>query len=167
MEMTIKPLETVEKLLPPFHGQNAQLIAYVAAKGTATPEQIMRDLKMPRSTTYLLLKQFAVMGLLKEEKEGRSSRVSVPDFVFHIKNTAYIGEVKITPRNVLAFDAVHTSSGRMFAEHHGWKKFYKFVDLYDDYARGNITSQLMARELEVTRFEIELLLSDIKAKPRA
>jgi hypothetical protein len=152
----------MEQLLPTFHGQSAQILAYVAAKGAVTPEEIRKDLDIPRSTVYKILSQCIETGLAIRKKVGNVDKVSVPDFLVIIKNTSYIGELKITPRNVLAFDAAHTPAGKMFAERHGQEKFAKFVELYDNYERGTTTSQLMARELDVTRYEIELLLSDIK-----
>lgn len=155
--------EGLEQLLPAFHGQSAQVLAYVAAKGTATPEDIIKDLSIPRSTVYKLLSEFFRTGLAIKKKEGRVDKVSIPDFAFLVKNTAYFRELKVTPRNILAFDSTHTPAGRMFTERHGLEKFAKFVELYDDYERGNITSQLMARELGVTRYEVELLLSDIRS----
>ena len=162
MEMTTPP-EGIERLLPSFHGQSAQILAYVAARGSATPDEIKRDLGMPRSTIYKLLSQLVRTGLAVREKAGKAEEVRVPDFSFVIKNTAFIMECKVTPRNILAFDSAHTPAGKMFAERHGPDKFAKFVELYDGYERGTITSQLMARELGVTRYEIELLLSDIKS----
>ena len=86
----------------------------------------------------------------------------VADFVFIIRNTMLMGGMKITPRNVLAFDVAHTAVGRMFIERHGTDKFARFVDLYDEYAKGKTTAQMMARELGVIRYEVELLLSDIR-----
>jgi hypothetical protein len=80
-----------------------------------------------------------------------------------MENTALIGECKVTPRNILAFDSAHTPAGRMFIERYGPEKFAKFVELYDDYQREKATSQMMACELGVIRFEIELLLSDIES----
>ncbi len=161
--MTTKAPEGIEQLLPTFHGQNAQILAYVAARGTATPEEIRKDLNMPRSTLYKLLSELVRTGLAVREKVGRAEEVGVPDFVFSIKNTAFIVECKVTPRNILAFDSAHTPAGKMFVERHGPEKFARFVELYDDYERGETTSQLMARELGVTRYELELLFSDIKS----
>lgn len=155
--------EGLEQLLPAFHGQSAQVLAYVAGKGTATPEDIKKDLGIPRSTVYKILSEFFGSGLAIRKKEGKVEKVHVPDFSFVVKNTAFVAELKITPRNILAFDSMHTPAGRMFAERHGPEKFVQFVELYDDYERGNVTSQLMARELGVTRYEIELLLSDIRS----
>jgi len=149
--------------LPAFHGQSAQILAYVAARGKATPEEIRRDLGIPRSTVYKLLSQLELTGLARRLRTGKVESVNVPDFVFIIKNTAFIVECKVTPRNILAFDSAHTPSGRMFSERHGPEKFAKFVELYDDYERDATTSQIMARELGVTRYEIELLLSDVKS----
>ena len=160
--MTSTTAEGLEELLPAFHGQNAQVLAYVAAKGSATPDDIRKDLMIPRSTVYKLLSGFFRIGLAVKKRQGRVDRVSVPDFAFLIKNTAYLGELKVTPRNILAFDSIRTPAGRMFAERHGPQKFAKFVELYDNYERGNTTSQLLARELNVTRYEIESLLSDIR-----
>jgi len=161
--MTSKSPEGMEHLLPTFHGQSAQILAYVAAKGTATSEDIRKDLGIPRSTIYKLLSQLVKTGLATREKVGNVDEVRVPDFSFVIKNTAYIAECKVTPRNILAFDSAHTAAGKMFAERHGPEKFAEFVALYDRYESGATTSQLMARELGVTRYEIELLLSDIKS----
>jgi DNA-binding transcriptional ArsR family regulator len=163
MEMTTKAPEGMEQLLPAFHGQSAQILAYVAARGSATPGEIGKDLGMPRSTIYKLLSQLVRTGLAVRGKAGKVDKVHVPDFTFFIKNTALVMECKITPRNVLAFDSAHTPAGRMFADRHGLQKFAKFVELYDEYERGGTTSQLMARELGVTRYEVELLLSDIKS----
>ena len=53
---------------------------------------------------------------------------------------------------------------RMFIERHRSEKFAKFLELYDDYEKEKITSQMMARELGVIRFEVELLLSEIRAE---
>ena len=161
--MKTSSAEGLEQLFPTFHGQSAQILAYVAARGSATPEEIRRDLTMPRSTIYKLLSQLFGAGLVKREKAGKVERVRVPDFTFVIRNTAFIGECKVTPRNILAFDSAHTPAGRMFAQRHGPEKFAKFVELYDDYERGAVTSQLIARELGATRYEIELLLSDIRS----
>lgn len=163
METRLKAAEGLEQLLPRFHGNSARILAYVAAKGFATPDEITKDLEIPRSTVYKLLSEFFNTGLAVKEKTGRVDRVSVPDFVFFIKNTAFVGELKITPRNVLAFDAAHIPSGKMFVEKHGQEKFARFVELYDEYERGTTTSQLMARDLGVIRYEVELLLSDIKS----
>jgi DNA-binding transcriptional ArsR family regulator len=163
MEMTTKPPEGIEQLLPSFHGQSAQILAYIAAKGAATAEEIRRDLRMPRSTTYKLLLQLERTGLAVKERTGKTEAIRVPDFYLIIGNTALVMECKVTPRNVLAFDSAHTPAGRMFIERHGAERFAKFVELYDSYGRGATTSQLMARELGVTRYEIELLLSDIKS----
>lgn len=132
-------------------------------KGNASAEEIGEDLKIPRSTVYKLLSGLCDTGLVVKDKVGKVERVSVPDFSFYIKNTAYVGELKITPRNVLAFDAAHTPPGKMFIEIHGQEKFSRFVELYDEYERGKLTSQLIARELGVIRYEIELLLTDIKS----
>jgi DNA-binding transcriptional ArsR family regulator len=159
----LRTAQGLEQLLPSFHGASARILSYVAAKEVATPEEISKSLKIPRSTVYKLLSEFSDSGLIVREKAGRVDKVSVPDFVFFIKNTAYFGELKITPRNVLAFDAAHTPAGKMFVEKYGQEKFAKFVELYDEYERGKTTSQLMARELGVIRYEIELLLSDINS----
>ena len=153
----------MERLFPTFHGQSAQILAYAAARGSTTPEEISKDLDMPKSTTYKLLSQLEKMGLVTWMKSNKSESISVPDFVLIIKNTALIGECKVTPGNILAFDSAHTPTGRMFIERHGPEKFAKFVELYDGYGRGATTAQLMAKELGVTRYEIELLLSDIKS----
>jgi Sugar-specific transcriptional regulator TrmB len=153
----------MEQLLPSFHGQSAQILAYIAAKGTATPEEVRRDLGLPRSTTYKMLLQLQRTGLAVKEKAGNGEGIRVPDFYLIIGNTALVAECKVTPRNILAFDSAHTSAGRRFIERHGAEKFAKFVELYDDYAKDATTSRLMARELGVRRFEIELLLSDIKS----
>jgi DNA-binding transcriptional ArsR family regulator len=161
--MTIRSAEGIEQLFPTFHGQSAQILAYVAAKGTVSPEEIRKDLDMPRSTIYKLLSQLAETGLVIKKKVGKGEEVSVPDFSLIIKNTALVGECKVTPRNILAFDSAHTPAGRMFIERYGPEKFAKFVELYDDYQREKTTSQLMARQLGVIRFEIELLLSDIES----
>ena len=158
-----KKAEGLEQLLPTFHGQGAQILAYVAAKGSTTPDEIRKELGIPRSTVYKLLSEFFRTGLAFKRKEGNTEKVIVPDFAFFIRNTAFIGELKVTPRNVLAFDSAHTPAGKMFAERHGPAKFAQFVKLYDIYDRGNTTAQLMARELEVSRYEVELLLSDIKS----
>jgi len=163
MEMTTKAPEGIEQLLPVFHGQSAQILAYVSAKGTATPEEIRKDLGIPRSTIYKLLSQLVTTGLAVREKAGKVEVVRVPDFYLTFGNTAFGAELKITSRNILAFDSAHTPAGRMFVEHHGSEKFAKFVELYDGYERGAITSQLMAREMGVTRYEIELFLSDISS----
>jgi DNA-binding transcriptional ArsR family regulator len=163
MEMTTKAPEGIEQLLPAFHGQSAQILAYVAARGTATPEEIRKDLGIPRSTIYKLLSQLVTTGLVMREKAGKVESVRVPDFLLTIGNTTLVREWRITSRNVLAFDSAHTPAGRMFIERHGPEKFAKFVELYDGYERGATTSQLMARELGVTRYEIELLLSDIRS----
>ncbi len=129
MEMTTKAPEGMEQLLPAFHGQSAQILAYVAAMGSATPEEMRKDLGMPRSTIYKLLSQLVRTGLAVRGKAGKVDEVRVPDFVFFIKNTALVGECKVTPRNVLAFDSAHTPAGRMFADRHGLQKFAKFVML--------------------------------------
>jgi len=163
MEMTTKAAEGIEQLLPAFHGQSAQILAYVAARGTATPEEIRKDLRMPKSTIYKLLSQLVRTGLVVKEKVGRVESIRVPDFYLTIGNTALTGEWKITSRNILAFDSAHTPAGRMFIERNGTQKFAEFVELYDGYGKGTTTSQLMARELGVTRYEIELLLSDIES----
>ncbi len=166
--MTTERPEALEKLFPAFHGQSARMLAYVAAKGKATPEEMQKDLDIPRSTVYKLLSEFLEVGLVTKEKVGRSELVRVPDFVFSIKDTALIGEFKLTPRNILAFDAAHSPAGRMFIGRHGLQKFAKFVGLYDAYKRDATTAQLMARELGVTRYEIELLLGDVSSLiPRA
>ena len=102
-------------------------------------------------------------GLAAREKAGKAEEVRVPDFSFIIKNTAFIVECKVTPRNILAFDSAHTAAGKMFIERHGPEKFAKFVELYDAYERGATTSQLMARTLGVIRYEVELLLSEIRS----
>jgi len=161
--MTTKAPEGIEQLLPAFHGQSAQILAYVAARGTATPEEIWKDLHMPRSTAYKLLSQLVRTGLAVREKAGKVEAVRVPDFYLTVGNTALAGELKITSRNVLAFDSAHTPAGRMFIERRGPEAFAKFVELYDGYERGATTSQLMARELGVTRYEVELLLSDVRS----
>jgi DNA-binding transcriptional ArsR family regulator len=161
--LTTRAPEGIEQLLPSFHGQSAQILAYVAARGKATPEEIRSDLGMPRSTVYKLLSQLELAGLAKRLRTGKAESFHIPDFVFIIKNTAFIVECKVTPRNILAFDSAHTPTGRMFSERHGPEKFAKFVELYDDYQRDATTSQIMARELGVTRYEIELLLSDVKS----
>ncbi len=160
--------EALERLFPAFHGQSAQILAYVAAKGTATPEEMRKDLEIPRSTVYKLLSEFFQTGLATKEKVGKVELVRVPDFIFWIKNTALIVDCKLTPRNILAFDAAHTPAGRMFIGRHGLQKFAEFVELYDAYKRDATTAQLMARELGVTRYEVELLLSDTNSLiPRA
>jgi DNA-binding transcriptional ArsR family regulator len=161
--MTLKPVEGIEQLFPIFHGQTAQILAYVAEKGSASPEEIRKDLGMPRSTVYKLLSQLAGAGLVSKKKTEKGEEISVPDFSLTIKNTAIVGECKVTPKNVLAFDSAHTPAGRMFIEHHGPEKFVKFVELYDDYEREKITIPMMARELGVIRFEVELLLNDIES----
>jgi DNA-binding transcriptional ArsR family regulator len=163
VELNNKRLEGIEQLFPTFHGQSAQILAYVAARGRATPEEIRKDIGMPKSTTYKLLSQLDKMGLVIRMKSNKLEVISVPDFVLTIKNTALVGECKVTPGNILAFDSAHTPTGRMFIERHGPEKFAKFVDLYDSYGRGATTAQLMAKELDVTRYEIELLLSDIES----
>jgi DNA-binding transcriptional ArsR family regulator len=164
----VKAPEGLEELLPTLHGQSAQILAYVAAKGTATPEEIRKDLAIPKSTVYKLLSDLFRTGLAIKETEGKVEGVRVPNFEFWIKNIANIVELKVTPRNLLAFDAAHTPAGRMFSERHGPEKFANFVELYDGYESGRTTAQLMARELGVIRYEIELLLSDIKSiTPRA
>ncbi|MBI4258510.1 MAG: MarR family transcriptional regulator [Thaumarchaeota archaeon] len=153
----------MERLLPAFHGQSARILAYLAARGSTTPEDITKELGIPRSTVYKLLTQLVATGLAHKRKVGKTEKVSVPDFVFYIKNTAYIGEMKVTPRNVIAFDAAHTPAGKMFIGKHGQDAFAKFVELYDNYERGNLTAQLMARDLGVTRYEVELLLTDVRS----
>lgn len=153
----------MEQLLPAFHGNSARALAYAAAKGSTTAEEMRKDLNLPRSTVYKLLSQLVDAGLVTKEKAQGAERLRVPDFVFFIKNTALVGECKITSRNVLAFDSAHTPAGKMFISRHGWRKFAKFVELYDEFERGKVTSQLTARELGVTRYEIEILLSDIRA----
>jgi len=163
MDMSSSAPEGLEQLLPTFHGQSAQILAYVAAKGTATPEEIRKDLSIPRSTIYKLLTQLVRTGLAVREKVGKTEKVRIPDFSFVIKNTAFIGEFKVTPKNILAFDSAHTPAGKMFVGRHGLEKFARFVELYDAYERGMITSQLMAKDLGVIRYEVELLLSDIKS----
>jgi hypothetical protein len=163
MEMVKREAEGIEQLVPAFHGQSALILAYVGAKGTATPEEIRRGLGMPRSTVYKLLSQLVRTGLAKKSVAGKTEVFAIPDFDLTIRNTALVGELKITPRNVLAFDSAHTPTGRMFIERHGPEKFAKFVELYDGYERGATTSQLVARELGVTRYEVELLLSDIRS----
>lgn len=161
--MDMERPEGIGQILPTFHGQSAQILAYAAARGIVTPEEIKRDLSIPRSTVYKLLAQFVDEGLVVKEKDGNANRFSVPDFEFIIKNTAFIAEIKVTPRNVLAFDAIDTNVGKAFTEQRGPEKFARFVELYGDYARGNTTAQIIARELGVTRFEVELLLSSIKS----
>ncbi len=126
-------------------------------------KKFRRILSIPRSTTYKLLSQLASTGLVSKKKTGKWEEIRVPDFSLTIRNTALVGECKITPRSILAFDSAHMSGGRMFIERHGPEKFAKFVELYDDYEREKTTSQLIARELGVTRYEIELLLSDIES----
>ena len=159
--MTMERPEALERLFPAFHGQSAQILAYVAARGKATPEEIQKDLDIPRSTVYKLLTEFFQTGLVTKEKAGKVELVRVPDFVFRIENTANIVDCKLTPRNILAFDAAHTPAGRMFIGRRGLQAFARFVELYDVYKRDRTTAQLMARELGVTRYEVELLLSDI------
>lgn len=159
--ITVERPEALERLFPAFHGQSAQILAYIAAKGKATPEEIRKHLGIPRSTVYKLLTEFFQAGLVTKEKAGRVELMRVPDFVFRIENTANIEECKLTPRNILAFDAAHTPAGRMFIGRHGLQAFAKFVELYDVYKRDRTTAQLIAKELGVTRYEVELLLSDI------
>ncbi len=157
----MEPPGALERLFPTFHGQSALILAYVAAKGTATPEEIRRDLEIPKSTIYKLLTEFLQAGLATKEKVGKVEHVHIADFVIRLENTAIIGELKLTPRNILAFDAAHTTAGKLLIGRHGPRKFAKFVELYDAYKRDATTAQLMAKELGITRYEVELLLSDI------
>ena len=147
-----------------FHGQSAQNPCLCRCKGYGIPRRNKEGARnAPLHDSYKLLSQLAETGLVIKKKEGKGEEVSVPDFSLTIKNTAFVGECKVTPRNILAFDSADTPAGRMFIERYGPEKFAKFVELYDDYQREKTTSQLMARESGVIRFEIELLLSDIES----
>ncbi|MEM0321826.1 MAG: helix-turn-helix domain-containing protein [Thermoprotei archaeon] len=158
--MAIEKTEALDKLFPLFHGQSARILAYVAVKGEATPEEIRGDLGIPRSTVYKLLSELFAVGLASKERRGKVEVVKVPDFVVFAV-TAAIGKLRVTPWNIPAFDAAHLPAGKMFIERHGLGKFARFVELYDSYIKGNTTARLMARELGVTRYEVEILLSDI------
>jgi DNA-binding MarR family transcriptional regulator len=153
--------EGIEQLFPMFHGQSARIIAYIAAKGSASAEDIRKGVGIPRSTVYKLVSQLVQSGLISRADNGE--QLKVPDFSLTIKNTATVAECKVTPRNVLAFDAAHTNAGRSFIEHYGPEKFAKFVELYDEYERERITIPMMARELGVIRFEVELLFNEIES----
>jgi DNA-binding MarR family transcriptional regulator len=152
--------EGIEQLFPMFHGQSAQIIAYIVAKGSASAEDIRKGVGMPRSTVYKLISQLVQAGLISRAENGE--QLKVPDFSLTIKNTATVAECKVTPRNVLAFDAAHTNAGRSFIEDHGSEKFGKFVELYDEYQSEKITKAVMARVLGVIRFEVEVLFAEIE-----
>ncbi len=161
--MAVEQPEALEKLFPAFHGQNAKILAYLALRGVATMEDVSKELGIPRSTTYKLCNELVKAGLATELSTPGEKSFKVADFVILAKNLAFIGELKITAKNVLAFDAAHTPAGKMFIERHGMEKFARFVELYSAYEDGALTAQVMARDLGVIRFEVELLLSDIRA----
>jgi Sugar-specific transcriptional regulator TrmB len=161
--ITMEHPEALERLFPAFHGQNAKILAYLALRGVATAEQVSKELNMPRSTTYKLCNELVKEGLATEMLTTNEKGFRAADFVILVKNLAYAGELKITAKNVLAFDAAHTPAGRMFIERHGVEKFARFVELYSAYEDGTLTAQIMARDLGVIRFEVESLLSDIRA----
>jgi DNA-binding MarR family transcriptional regulator len=150
----------IEQLFPMFHGQSAQIIAYIAAKGSASAEEIRKDVRIPRSTVYKLILQLMDAGLVIRTKE---EKLRIPDFSITLRNTAIFSEFRVTPHNILAFDSAHTSIGRAFIERHGLEKFAKFVDMYEMYQSGKMSSRSVARELDVPLFEIEWLLSNIES----
>ena len=105
----------IEQLFPMFHGQSAQIIAYIAAKGSASAEEIRKDVRIPRSTVYKLILQLMDAGLVIRTKE---EKLRIPDFSITLRNTAIFSEFRVTPHNILAFDSAHTSIGRAFIERH-------------------------------------------------
>ena len=92
---------------------------------------------------------------------GRTgSEVRIRDFKITLENLAGVTKLEITPKNVAAFDLLQKTSGKLFVERHGMEKFDKFMQLYEEYTNGKTPAFLIAKELGVERFEVELLIGD-------
>ncbi len=59
-----------------------------------------------------------------------------------------VSRLEITSKNVVAFDLLHKSSGKLFVERYGMDKFARFMQLYEGYVDGKPPAFLMAKELE-------------------
>lgn len=110
-----------------------------------------------------MLNELIQVGLVSKEKGSQSNLFRIRDFVVKLENISTIDKLRLTPRNILAFDAAHSPAGKFFIQRHGMRKFARFVELYETYKQEKITAQMIARELDVTRYEIELLLGEIES----
>lgn len=160
--MIARAAQGIEQLFPLFHGQSAQILAYIALEGPTNAGKMSKDLPIPRSTIYKLVSQLVTAGLVEKTKDS-DLKFHVPKFSITIKNSTLASEFRLTPTNVLAFDVAHTPAGRKFIKRHGLNKFALFVELYGVYKRGKITRAPMAKKLGASRSELESLFSEIQS----
>ncbi len=162
--LTVAPAN-IQRLLPQLEGQSARILSYVAIHGGANPNEISRDLALPRSSVYKTVKDLMGSRLVSthQVKPGERGRVGSEILTTNFRivlNLLGIPQLEITPKHVAAFSLLGKSSGKLFVERHGMESFVRFMGYYEDYVNGKIPAFLIAKELGAKRFEVELLIGE-------
>ncbi|WP_254807849.1 DUF7437 domain-containing protein [Natronosalvus amylolyticus] len=157
------PIEQLRTLIDLLENPSlAQIYVYVLQSDGATVENLITDLEIPQGTAYEYVRKLEDAGLVTKTREERPYEFGTEPLSITLSTN---GETRVITAELVDAVGRRETDGDIdvYLDRHGIDGLATALEYAHEYVDGTVNHRIMARELDLSPLEAEIILQALEA----